>query len=229
MAVPAPSPATAFRVPPFLRCGAEPERAEAVCVLVHGRGQSPEAMDAHVVARAGGAGVHWVLPRAEGGSWYEARAIDPIAPGTEARLNAALDAVAGALRHAHRESPGAAVVLAGFSQGGCVALEYALRRGRGPEGRQLDGLAVLTGCRVGAASDEQPLPDLAGLPCYLACGQDDPWVPLAPFFAAAGQLARAGAKLTVQTFPGRGHEVADEEVRALDAMLAAAAVRRRAA
>ena len=70
------------------------KQARAICVFVHGRGQSPEEMQSHVLARLDAPDVAFVLPRAESGSWYDARAIDPLTAGTRTALQAALDCAA---------------------------------------------------------------------------------------------------------------------------------------
>ncbi|MFI0842811.1 alpha/beta hydrolase [Mesorhizobium sp. IMUNJ 23232] len=205
-----------------LRLGAMPAHADALCVFVHGRGQSPEEMGEHVIARLRNATAHVVLPRAPGGVWYDARAVDPLSEHTTAQLAASLDAVDAAIDMAVSEgAPGDRIVLAGFSQGACLALEYALRR----PGR-LRGLVAFTGCRVGGASRARAAAFLNGLPAYLSCGDADPWIPLGPFFEAAHDLAQAGASLRADVFPGRAHEVLDAEIAALDAMLGQVAAHR---
>ncbi|MEQ1950217.1 alpha/beta hydrolase [Mesorhizobium yinganensis] len=199
-----------------LRLGAMPAHADALCVFVHGRGQSPEEMGEHVIERLRNTGAHVVLPRAPGGVWYDARAIDPLTERTTVQLQAGLDAIDAAISLAVSEgAPGDRVVLAGFSQGACLALEYALRR----PGR-LRGLVAFTGCRVGGASRVATAARLAGLSAYLSCGDADPWIPLDAFFEAAQDVARTGAALRVEVFPGRMHEVLDAEIEALDRMLA---------
>ena len=202
-----------------LRLGAMPAHADALCVFVHGRGQSPEEMGEHVIARLRNTSAHVVLPRAPGGVWYEARAIDPLSAHSESQLEAALDAIDAAIDLAVSEgAPGDRVVLAGFSQGACLALEYALRRPK-----RLRGLVAFTGCRVGGELRAEAAAFLDGLPAYLSCGDADPWIPLDAFFEAAQDVARAGAALRVEIFPGRVHEVLDAEIAALDAMLKNAA------
>ena len=64
-----------------LRLGAD-TGARAVCVLVHGRGQSPEEMQSHVLARLNAPAVAFVLPRAPGGAWYAAKAVEPLTADT---------------------------------------------------------------------------------------------------------------------------------------------------
>jgi phospholipase/carboxylesterase len=111
------------------------------------------------------------------------------------------------------------LVVAGFSQGACLAVEYLMRGGRA------DALAVLTGCRVGAASDGLPRADLGGLPVYASCGDADPWIPLWAFHRMLGDLSKSGARLRADVLPGRPHAVADAECGELIRLLGAVAAR----
>jgi phospholipase/carboxylesterase len=196
--------------PPLLR-GAALQNASVVCVLTHGRGQSPELMEQHIVTRLKAEGVSFILPRAATGSWYEARAIDPLTPTTQTQLEAALAQLKQAAENAPAHVP---VVMAGFSQGACLTLEYAMRFG-GWNG----AMVSLTGCRVGVPSDQRPQSDLKGLPVYLTGADKDPWIPLSAFAAATLALGSARARLRTDVFPGRAHEVSDAEIVAFDKML----------
>ena len=199
-----------------LHVGCDASRADALCVFVHGRGQSPEAMVEAVLDRLDLARVHVALPRALSGAWYDARAVDPLTDATRGQLAAGLDDLArivASLRAAGGRRP---LVLAGFSQGACLAAEYAFLKGR----EAADGLCLLTGCRVGVASDDRPRSDLPGLPVYASGGDKDTWIPVGAFTAICGELAAAGTRLRAESFPGRPHEVCDAEIAALRAMLA---------
>jgi phospholipase/carboxylesterase len=198
-----------------LRLGARAAEAKAVCVFVHSRGQSPEEMEAHVVARLAVDGVAFVLPRAPSGAWYAARAVDPLTPVARAELSTAIDHLAAAIAAARGELPGRPLVLAGFSQGACLAIEYACAGLPAPE-----ALVAFTGCRVGVAGDGRPAALAASLPVYLSGADADPWIPLAAFADAAQSLGGQGARLRADLFPGRGHEVSDAEVAMLAAVLA---------
>lgn len=194
--------------------------ARAVCVLVHGRGQSPEEMQAHVLARLEARGVAFVLPRAPiqasgGGSWYAAKAVDPLTAETRAALSASLSHLASDVAAARAAHPGLPLLLAGFSQGACLALEYAFAGLPAPE-----ALVAFTGCRVGAAGDDRPRSLPPGLPVYLTGSDADPWIPVAALAEAVAELGRGRARLRADLFPGRGHEVTDAEIAMLGAMLA---------
>lgn len=190
------------------------EHARVLCVVVHGRGQSPEAMEEAITRHLTTPDVAYVLPRADTGSWYAARAVDPLTGVTRGELSRSLDRLEGAVAAARAVTPGLPMLLAGFSQGACLSLEHAFRRGPWQ-----GGLVAFTGCRVGVVSDERPSEALRDLPVYLTGGDADPWIPVEAFAEAAAALGSAQARLRADMFPGRGHEVSALELRVLDAML----------
>ncbi|QYK40472.1 MAG: dienelactone hydrolase family protein [Paracoccaceae bacterium] len=198
---------------PLMR-GVAPGLARAVCVFVHGRGQSPEEMDAHVLARVEAPHVAFVLPRADGGAWYGARAVDRLTDTTRAEMADALDRIGRDLAAARAAAPGVPVVLAGFSQGACLTLEYLCR-----EGAAVDAACAFTGCRVGQAGDARPRADLAGLPVLLTGSDADPWIPVAAWASASAELGSMGARLRVEVLPGRPHEVSDFELSVFSQIL----------
>lgn len=205
--------------PSLLVCGAPLDSAQVICVFLHGRGQTPEEMVGQNLTRLDTRDIAFILPRAPGKSWYAARAIDPLTPETERELAAAMTQVVDAVATAR---PGLPLLLAGFSQGACLALELTLRGHLSP-----DALVVLTGCRVGTPACHRPDRLLQGLPAYLSGSDSDPWIPPAAFADAAGTLAACGADLRAESHPGRPHEVSDAEIAVLNAMLATLRTRSR--
>lgn len=190
-----------------LRLGAKGAGAKAVCVFVHGRGQSPEEMQSHVLARLAVPHMAFVLPRAPSGAWYTAKAVDPLTTQTRAELCDALDIVGSAMIGARAELPGRPLLLAGFSQGACLSLEYCFSGQPQP-----DALAAFTGCRVGDAADRRSSALQKGLPVYLSGSDADPWIPVTAFADAALALGQCGAALRTDLWPGRPHEVSDGEI-----------------
>lgn len=204
----------------LLHTGTELAQARVACVFLHGRGQSPEAMVDHVVRHLPSDGVAWLLPRAPGGSWYAARAVDPLTDATRAELSTALHGMRDVIARTRRQTS-RPLVLAGFSQGACLSLEHAFT-GQEPA----DAVLAFTGCRVGVASDDRPRALPRGLPVYLSGGDADPWIPVPAFAEAASELGAAGAALRSDIFPGRGHEVSAAERGMLASVLAALAADR---
>ena len=200
-----------------LLLGTSPEEALVHCVFIHGRTQSPEDMQEQVISRLKSTtGVAFILPRARGNSWYAARATDVLTNETRHQLEHSIayvrDLVANLSRGDHHARP---LVLAGFSQGACLALEYAMRHG------PWHGAMVnLTGCRVGTQNCDRPFADLDRLPVYLTGSDRDPWIPVDAFANAACELARARAQLHCDVIPDRAHEVTPREIARLDDILA---------
>lgn len=198
-----------------LRLGVPPREAKVLCVFIHGRTQAPEDMREQVVGRLKTAGVSFVLPRAARGSWYDARAIDPLTDEARRQLGTSLTHVRGIVNDfvtdAGKSLP---LLVGGFSQGACLTLEYAMKYG------PWDGAMVnLTGCRVGTADCDRPFADLDRMPVYLTGSDKDPWIPVDAFAKAAEALGKARAELRCDIFPDRAHEASDTEVTQLDEIL----------
>lgn len=194
--------------------GAGSDDAKAICVVVHGRGQSQADMMASIVDRLDVPGVRFVLPKSEAAGWYAARAIDPLTDQTRAELADGIRQVADLIVQERQRAVGRPVLLCGFSQGACLSLELLMRH----PGRA-DAACLLTGCRVGAPSDGLPTASLSNVPVYASCGDDDPWIPVDAYERMLATLTRSGARLRTDMFPGRPHQVSDTEIAVLSQML----------
>lgn len=198
-----------------LLLGASPGEALVHCIFIHGRTQSPEDMQEQVLSRLKTSGVAYLLPRATGNSWYSARATEALTDLTREQLGQSLAYIrtlAGTF--AGIDAAAKPLVIAGFSQGACLALEYAMHHGPWH-----GAMANLTGCRVGTVHCDRPFADLDRMPVYLTGSDRDPWVPADAMAQAAETLARARARLQCDVLPDRAHEVSDREIHAFDAML----------
>jgi phospholipase/carboxylesterase len=198
----------------ILFAGADPAKAKVLCLFVHGRGQTPEDMVADVISRLTAPDVAFALPRASGKSWYAARAIDPLTDATRTELALSLAGLATAITDLRSKAPGIPLVLAGFSQGACLALEHAFTGHHAP-----DAVAAFTGCCVGLHTDPRPANLPPGLPVYLSAGSADPWIPVPAFAEAVTELGQCGAMLRADVFPGRPHEICATEIALLDCLL----------
>lgn len=198
-----------------LLLGASPGEALVHCVFIHGRTQSPEDMVEQVISRLKVPGVAFVLPRARGNSWYDARATDVLTDRTRKQLEQSIAYVrqlVGDLSAARDHAK--PLLIGGFSQGACLSIEYAMRHGPWN-----GALASLTGCRVGTPDCDRPFADLDRLPAYLTGSDKDPWIPVDAFAQAAAALARARAKLHCDVLPDRSHEVSASEIAQFETML----------
>ncbi len=108
------------------------------------------------------------------------------------------------------------MVLAGFSQGGAVALHAGLR-----ERRRLAGLLALSTYLPLADTLTRERSDAnRETPIFMAHGTDDPVVPLAAAEASRQRLVAAGYPIEWHTY-AVGHGVGHEEIRAIGEWLTA--------
>lgn len=210
--------------PRLERRGASAAQAKAGLVLVHGRGGT--AADILQLGEALGLpGLALIGPEHPARSWWPTSFLaphthmaDPLAQGLDA-VGHAIDAL---------EQEGLArdrIALAGFSQGACLALEYAARHGAGLAAVfGLSGGLVGTGDTDGAPSEAlygygpkafDYDADLTGLPVYLSVHRQDPHIPLARAQASAEVFAQRGAQVDTVFVPGAGHGLLAEDVAAL--------------
>ncbi len=192
-----------------MTAGPVPAEARRVAVLVHGRNQDPGYMLEHLVAPLDLPDVAYVLPAAAGGSWYPGRFNEPRA-GNEPWLSHALDAV----EHALAGLPAERVVLAGFSQGGCLVADLLARAPR-----PFAGAAVLTGALIGSEDDATEVAPLVGLPVYMETSRYDGWVALEYVEATARALEAAGARVELEVADDPQHRIRDAAVAGVRALL----------
>ncbi|TDM04849.1 MAG: hypothetical protein C4K60_20605 [Ideonella sp. MAG2] len=120
-------------------------------------------------------------------------------PKERARARAALHEAVQAARADHPELP---LVLAGFSQGGMLAVDYLLQQ----EGARVDALALMSASRIDMDTWEPLLARLAGLPTWITHGRADRDLAFAAGEGLRDLLKAAGALVQWQPFDG-GHEL----------------------
>ena len=182
--------------------------ARRVALVVHGRDQDPAYMVEHLVGPLQLPDVAFVLPAADGRTWYPGRFSAPRA-ANEPRLGQALDALEGAIA----DVPPDRLVLVGFSQGGCLVADLVARRRRA-----CAGAAVLTGALIG--SEERAAEPLGGLPVFMETGRYDDWVALEHVEATAQALEAAGARVELEVSDDREHRIRAGAVAGVRALLA---------
>jgi predicted esterase len=199
-----------------LAAGAPLAEARVALVMVHGRG----ATAADILSFAGELarpGLALLAPQAAGNTWYPASFLAPLA-ANEPDLSSALALLDRVVARSEAAGvPSARTMLLGFSQGACLALEYAARHAR-----RYGGLVGWSGGLIGPDDTPRDYPgSLAGTPVFLGCGTADPYIPEVRVALSAGVLRRLGADVTERMYPGLGHTVNQDELDATRALLAA--------
>ncbi len=199
-------PQPVFDKPPIIIEPAVPPRA--ACIWLHGLGADGHDFEPVVQMLQLPVPVRFILPHApvqpvtlNGGvpmrAWFDIRSLqldkDVDAEGI-ARSSVAIAELAAA--------QGLPVVLAGFSQGGLIALHTALQHDT-------------AGAMIALSTWYPFTPPTTALPVFMAHGTADEIVPLALAQQSAQRLAAAGVQLSWHAWP-MGHTVIPEEIAALN-------------
>ena len=191
-----------------VRLAGEPlDRARAAMLLVHGRGASAE--DILVLAgQLAQPGIAYLAPQAYGNAWYPNRFLDPIADN-EPWLSSALSFVGNVF--AQITNAGILperIMLLGFSQGACLALEFAARNAR-----RYGGVVGLSGALIGPDDALHDYPgSLSGTPVFLGCSDVDFHVPRERVERTAKVLKHLSGKVTKRLYPNLDHSVNQDEI-----------------
>jgi predicted esterase len=190
---------------PILASGPALAEATSAMIMVHGRGASAEdilGLSSYLPVP----GMAYIAPQAANATWYPNRFIAPLA-SNEPWLSSALSVVGGLVAYVEAAGiPAEKIVLLGFSQGACLALEFAARNAR-----RYGAVVGLSGGLIAGS--------LAGTPAFLGCSDIDAHVPVDRVHEAAEVFGRLGAQVDKRIYPGMGHTINDDEFNAVRAIL----------
>ncbi len=148
-------------------------------------------------------------------AWFDLISMDRDAPQDEAGVRDSAAGIEALIdREIEREIPASQVVMAGFSQGGAIALFTALRYRR-----TLAGVVALSTYLplAGTVMDERTEAN-AGLPVFMAHGEIDGIVPINFARNSRKHLARLGHPVEWHQYP-IPHSVSPEELADIKAFL----------
>ena len=148
-------------------------------------------------------------------AWYDIRDDAGTRREDPAGVRASQKAIEALLeREKARSVPAASIVLAGFSQGGAMALHTGLRYGE-----RLAGIMALS-CSLPLADTlaAEASPANHDVPIFMAHGTHDPMIPMARAMRARETLSGLGYRLEWHEYP-MPHSVCLEEVRDISAWL----------
>jgi predicted esterase len=192
---------------PVLAAGLPLGQARAAMLMLHGRGASAE----DILSLAGEfqqPGFAYLAPQAAGGTWYPNRFTAPIEMN-EPWLTSALQVVGDVLsRIVEAGVRPENIMLLGFSQGACLALEYAARNAR-----RYGGVIGLSGALIGPDDLPRQYPgSLEATPVFLGCSEVDFHIPRQRVDHAAEVMRALGGMVTERLYPNMDHTVNQDEI-----------------
>jgi phospholipase/carboxylesterase len=148
-------------------------------------------------------------------AWYDIRGLDADSEVDERGIRASAEWVEALVgREKERGLPASRIVLAGFSQGGVIALHVALRHHETLAG----ALALSTYLPEVATRDDEMSAANATLPVFQAHGTDDPMIAVQRGEQARDRLTGLGHPVDFRTYPMQ-HEVCPDEIADIAAWL----------
>ena len=191
----------------ILQSGMGLREAAGAVICLHGRGAA-----ASDILKLGDkfqlSGLAYIAPEAAGQSWYPASFLQPL------ELNQpALETALGQIEEILRSITAAGiarnqVALAGFSQGACLACEFAARHPA-----RYGGVLAFTGGLMGPPGTAWNFAgDLGGTPVFLGAGDQDPHVPWRRVEETAAVMKRMGGAVELRCYPGLPHVIHPDEI-----------------
>ena len=198
-----------------LHVGVLPSQARAGMILLHGRAGTAKGV-LRLVPQLAVEGACFIAPQAEGNSWYPERFTSDLAknePWVSSSLmtiRRTLDQLCEAGLRMEQ------VVLLGFSQGACLALEYVARNPC-----RYGGVAAISGSLMGEeVRSFGHASALQGTPIMLGYGDQDKRVPSRRVIDTATVMRDLGAQADLRVFTGWGHSIHQDELILAREMLA---------
>ena len=199
---------------PILRRGPAVAQARAVVILVHGRGDSAAGI-LGLVDEFDLPDVTWIAPNAAGNTWYPYSFLAPI-DQNEPGLSSALRVFEGLVDTLNGEGmPHERIVLMGFSQGACLAQEFAARHAR-----RYGAVIGLSGGLIGPPGTPRNYAgSFDGTPVFLGCSDVDPHIPVERVRESSDVFRGMGASVDERIYPRMGHTINADEVQTATAIL----------
>lgn len=192
---------------PVLTVGPPPGEASGIMILLHGRGASPQNI-VELVPSFNRPDFRYMAPAAANGSWYPFSFLSEIEKN-EPGLSSALGRIGALISEVAAQGVGAdRIVLLGFSQGACLAGEFASRHPA-----RYGGVVMLSGGLIGPPGTTWTIPgSFDATPVFLGCSDRDAHIPKERVDESARVFTERGAAVTERIYQGMGHVVNGDEI-----------------
>lgn len=192
---------------PLLTAGVLLNDARAAMIMIHGRGATAESI-LSLATEFNANGFAYLAPQAVHNTWYPYRFLEPV-ERNEPWLSSALQVIDHLIAQVVASGiPAERTMLLGFSQGACLALEYAARHAQ-----RFGGIIGLSGGLMGPEIIPQRyVGSFDGTPVFLGCSDVDFHIPLDRVHETARVLRQLGGDVTKRIYPGMDHAINQDEI-----------------
>lgn len=185
-----------------LESGQELEDADRAVIMIHGRGATAEGilqLSQQLPEAA------YLAPQAANRTWYPHSFMEPVEKN-QPHLDSTLQKLDDLVKRCASKVGEDSIVLLGFSQGACLASEYAARN----PGRY-GGVIALSGGLIG-----EQVGDFSGdtekAEVFLGCAEKDPHIPKSRVDETEAVFKDLNAEVDKYIFEGSHHGIVDYEI-----------------
>lgn len=194
--------------------GVPVKSAERAVILIHGRGSDAEeilklADDIWLPDTC------YIAPQSDGDVWFPYSFRSPFIKNEEAVFNAfsKLKFIFSEIKDAKIDSDH--VYIIGFSQGGCIAIEYAARNAK-----RYGGIFILSGALMGdSVAKNNYNGDFDGTPVFFGCSDIDEETPVYRINESAELVSKMNALVTNRIYTGIGKSIVPDEIAFINEIL----------
>lgn len=186
----------------ILTSGQELEEAEKAVIMIHGRGATAQSilqLQDQLPEAA------YLAPQAAEKTWYPNSFMEP-REENQPHLDSALEKIDQLIEKISEFVPVENIVLLGFSQGACLATEYAAQN-PGRYGGVIAFSGGLIGDEIGEYSG-----DMKKTSVFLGCAENDPHIPLKRVNETEEVFTELSAEVEKHIFEGSHHGITDYEI-----------------
>lgn len=206
---------TIHQTQPVQTAGQPLHKASTAMILVHGRGATVASI-LELADYLPHPEMAYLAPQAQGNTWYPYSFLYPMEQN-EPGLSSGLRRLAELVAEVEVTGiPTHRIILAGFSQGACLASEFMARNAR-----RYGGLLAFSGGLIGPPGTARDyVGSLKGTPVFLGCSDVDFHIPKERVEETAEVLTRLGADVTLRLYPGMAHTIIQDEIDAANKIVA---------
>ncbi len=194
--------------------GASLSRAKAAMTMVHGRSATAESMFplANEFAQPD---FHYAAPQARNHTWYPYSFLE-LKEKNQPGISSGLQVLHDLLKSITRGGiPKEKIILLGFSQGACLATEFAARH---PQ--KLGGVVAFSGGLIGPTINQEDYTgSMEQTPVFIGCSDNDPHVPKERIDKTEVVFKKLNADVNKQIYKGMGHTIIEKEIKEVRRMM----------
>ena len=200
---------------PVFTSGVPIDASSAAIIMIHGRGATAQSIitlkDELNIDE-----ISYIAPQASNNTWYPNRFIDPI-ESNEPGISSGLQMIDTIIAHVNSSGiPPEKIILLGFSQGACLALEYAARNPN-----NYAGVVGLSGGLIGPEGIRFNYQGKfsRSTAVFLGCSDSDFHIPVERVHETAEVFESMGAAVYKEIYENMGHTISKDEIEFIRKMI----------